>query len=114
MATRTAEEIFAHHGQALGVGQLDDVNDDRSDDSILIVNDEVFRGKDGARAVFTQLLKDVPEAEWDLDAVFADDVMYLEWKARSADRHVDDGVDTFIFDNDKIRVQTVKYSVHPG
>ena len=114
MATRTAEEIFAHHGQALGVGQLDDIIDDFSDDSILIVNDEVLRGKDGARAVFTQLLEDVPEAEWDLDAVFADEVMYLEWKARSADRHVDDGVDTFIFDNDKIRVQTVKYSVHPG
>ena len=114
MATRTAEEIFAHHGQALGAGRLDDIIDDYGDDSILIVNDEVFRGRDGARVVFTRLLEDVPESEWDLDAVFADDVLYLEWKARSADRQVDDGIDTFIFDNNRIRVQTIKYSVHPG
>jgi hypothetical protein len=114
VATRTAEEIFAHHGQALGAGRLDDLIDDYSDNSILIVNDEVFRGKDGARAVFIQLLEDAPEAEWALNAVFADDVLYLEWKARSADSHIDDGIDTFIFDNDKIRVQTIKYSVHPG
>lgn len=114
MATRTAEEVFAHHGQALGAGQLDDIVDDYRDDSILIVNEEVFRGKDGVRSVFTQLLHDVPAADWDLNTVFADDVLYLEWKARSAERHVDDGVDTFVFDDGRIRVQTIKYSVHPN
>jgi len=72
MATRRAEEIFAHHGQPLGAGRLDD----NWDDPILIVNEEDFRGKDGARAVFTQLLDDVPAAEWDLDAV-----LYLERNA---------------------------------
>ncbi|HMG31738.1 MAG TPA: hypothetical protein VK585_16630, partial [Jiangellaceae bacterium] len=35
--------------------------------------------KDGARQVFTQLLSDVPQAQWELDTVFADDVLYLEW-----------------------------------
>jgi hypothetical protein len=114
MATRTAEEIFAHHGQVLGAGRIDDIVDDYGEDSFLIFNDEVLRGKDGARAVFTQLLEEVPEATWDLSTVFADDVLYLEWKARSAKRHVDDGIDTFVVGNDKIRVQTAKYSVHPG
>ena len=42
-----------------------------------------FRGKDGARQVFTQLLADVPEASWEVDSTFADDVLYLEWKATS-------------------------------
>jgi hypothetical protein len=64
--------------------------------------------------VFTQLLQDVPTADWDLHTVFADDVLYLEWKARSAERRVDDGVDTFIFDDGRIRVQTVRYSVQPN
>jgi hypothetical protein len=31
-----------------------------------------------------------------------------------ATRTPDDGIDTFSFDHDKIRVQTVKHSVHPG
>jgi hypothetical protein len=41
-------------------------------------------------------------------------VLCLEWTAQSAERYIDDGVDTFIFDDGRIRVQTVKYSVHPN
>ncbi len=112
-ATRTPEEIFAHHGQALGAEDLEDIVSDYTDDAILIVHSKTFRGKDGARAVFTQLLKDVPQAQWDLGTVFADDVLYLEWKARSGTgNHVDDGIDTFVFHDGQIRVQTVEYTVH--
>jgi hypothetical protein len=113
-AMRTAEEIFAHHGQSLGAENLDDIIADYADDAILVVQGDVYRGKDGARAVFTQLLSDVPHASWDLDTVFVDDTLYLEWKAQSdTGRHVDDGVDTFVFDNGKIRIQTIKYTVRP-
>jgi hypothetical protein len=109
---RTAEEVFAHHGQSLGAENLEDIVADYTDDAILIVQGKVYRGKDGARAVFTQLLQDVPQAEWDLHTVFADDVLYLEWKARSgAGRRVEDGIDTFVFRDGQIRVQTVKYTV---
>ncbi len=55
---------------------------DYADDAILVVQKKVYRGKDGARQVFTQLLSDVPQAQWELETVFADDVLYLEWKAR--------------------------------
>lgn len=111
-ATRTAEEVFAHHGQALGAEDLEDIVADYTDDAILIVHGNVYRGKDGARDVFTQLLNDVPHAQWELDPVFVDDTLYLEWHARSdAGRHVDDGIDTFVFKDGQIRVQTVQYSV---
>lgn len=81
MATRTPEEVFAHHGQALGAEDLEDILADYSDAALLVVNKQVYRGKDGARQVFTQLLADVPQAQWELETVFADDVLYLEWKA---------------------------------
>jgi ketosteroid isomerase-like protein len=111
-AMRSAEEIFAHHGQALGAEDLEDIVSDYADDAILVVQGDVYRGKDGARDVFTQLLSDVPHASWDLDTVFAGNVLYLEWKARSdTRRHVEDGVDTFVFDNGKIRAQTIKYTL---
>lgn len=109
--TRTAEEVFAHHGQALGAEDLEGIVSDYTEDAILIVQNKVYRGRDGARAVFTQLLSDVPQAKWTLGTVFVDDVLYLEWQARSADRHVDDGIDTFIFADGQIRVQTVRYTV---
>ncbi|MGZ4436291.1 MAG: nuclear transport factor 2 family protein [Nocardioides sp.] len=114
MATRTPEEVFAHHGKALGAEDLEDIVADYSDDAILVVQKKVYRGKDGAREVFTQLLGDVPQAQWELETVFADDVLYLEWKAAGGGRRVDDGIDTFVFQDGMIRVQTVVYTVHAG
>ena len=113
--TRTPEEVFAHHGSTLGAGDLEGILDDYADDAILIVQSQVYRGKDGARQVFTQLLEDVPEAEWGLSTVFADDVLYLEWSAvaEGVGRRVDDGIDTFVFRDGQIRVQTVRYTVQP-
>jgi hypothetical protein len=108
---RSAEEVFEHHGQSLGAEDLDEIVADYTDDAILIVQGKVYRGKAGAREVFVQLLSDVPQAEWELVTVFADDVLYLEWKATGGGRRVDDGIDTFIFADGMIRVQTVVYHV---
>jgi ketosteroid isomerase-like protein len=109
--TRTPEEVFAHHGQALGAEDLEEIIADYSDDAILVVQKKVYRGKDGAREVFTQLLSELPQAQWQLETVFADDVLYLEWKATAGDRKVEDGIDTFIFADGLIRVQTVVFTL---
>lgn len=114
MATRTPEDVFAHHGQALGAEDLEDIVSDYTDDCIIVSQRTVYRGKDGARQVFTQLLGDVPQAEWSLDTTFVDDVLYLEWKATGGGRKVEDGIDTFIFTDGMIRVQTVVYTVQPA
>jgi ketosteroid isomerase-like protein len=114
MTTRTPEEVFAHHGQALGAEDLEDIVSDYADDAILIVQKQVYRGKDGARQVFTQLLSDVPQAKWDLGTVFVDDVLYLEWKATGGGRKIEDGIDTFVFQDGMIRVQTIVYHVGPA
>jgi ketosteroid isomerase-like protein len=110
---RTPEEVFTHHGKALGAEDLEDIVSDYTDDAILVVQKNVYRGKDGARKVFTQLLSDVPQAAWELETVFADDVLYLAWKATGGGRKVEDGVDTFVFADGMIRVQTVVYTVQP-
>ena len=112
--SRTPEEIFAHHGQALGAEHLEDIVADYAEDAILVVQKKVYRGRDGARQVFTQLLNDVPQAQWELETVLADDVLYLEWKATGGGRKSDDAIDTFIFADGMIRVQTVFYTVKPA
>jgi hypothetical protein len=111
MTTRTPEEIFAHHGQVLGAEDLDGIVSDYAEDAILISQNKVYRGHDGVREVFVQLTGDVPQAEWELATVFADDVLYLEWKARSEVRRIEDGIDTFVFADGLIRVQTIRYTV---
>jgi predicted SnoaL-like aldol condensation-catalyzing enzyme len=96
--TRTPEEVFAHHAEALGAGDLDEIVADYADDAVFITSRGVLRGKEGVRAGFTQLLSDLPNASWALKTqIFDGDVLFLEWAADSAATHADDGVDTFVF-----------------
>ena len=110
--TRTPEEVFAQHAQALGAGDLDGIVADYSDDAVFITPSGVKSGKDGIREAFTQLLADVPNAAWDLKtAIYEGDALFLEWAATSAATKVEDGIDTFIFRDGLIRLQTVRYTL---
>lgn len=110
--TRTPEEVFQHHAQALGAGDLDEIVTDYADDAVLITPAGVNRGKDGVRAAFTQLLADIPSAAWNLKTlIYEDDVLFLEWAADAAATQVEDGIDTFVFHDGLIRAQTVRYTV---
>lgn len=110
--TRTPQEVFQHHAQALGAGNLDGIVADYADDAVFITPAGIQRGKDGIRAAFTQLLADVPNAAWDLKTeIYEDDVLFLEWSADAAATFVEDGIDTFIFRDGLIRVQTVRYTL---
>jgi hypothetical protein len=114
--TRTPEEVFQHHVQALGAGDLDEIVADYADDAFLITPAGINRGKDGVRAAFVQLLADVPDAAWDLKTqIYEDDILFLEWAADAAVTRVEDGIDTFVFRDGLIRVQTVRYTLqHKG
>ena len=110
--TRTPQEVFAHHAEALGSGDLDGIVTDYADDAVFITPDGVKRGKNGIREAFTKLLADVPNADWALPTqIYDGDALFIEWTATSAATKVEDGIDTFIFRDGLIRVQTVRYTV---
>jgi ketosteroid isomerase-like protein len=77
--TRTPEEVFAHHAQALGAEDLDGIVADYADDAVFITPAGVKRGQGGIREAFTQLIADVPNAAWDLKTqIYEGDVFFLE------------------------------------
>ena len=109
---RSPQEIFQHHAEALGAGDLDGIVEDYTDDAVFITPAGVRSGKDGIREAFTQLLADVPNASWELKTqIYEGDVLFLEWAATAAATKVEDGIDTFIFQDGQIRLQTVRYTV---
>jgi hypothetical protein len=112
--SRTPQEVFQHHAEALGAEDLEGIVSDYADDAVLITPDGTLRGKDGVRQGFTKLLGDVPGASWELPTqIYEDDVLFLEWKATSSVARVEDGIDTFVFRDGLIRVQTVRYTLVP-
>jgi len=110
---RTPQEVFQHHAEALIAGKLDDIVADYADDAVFITPSGVLRGKDGIRKAFTDLLSDLPNAEWAVPtAIFEGNVLFIEWNADSADTKADDGIDTFVFGEDgQIKTQTVRYTL---
>ena len=113
--TRTPQEVFQHHAQALGAGDLDGIVEDYSDDAVFITPDGVKRGKAGVREGFVQLLADVPNAGWALPTqIYEGDVLFLEWAAKSTNGIAEDGIDTFVFRDGMICAQTVRYTFQPS
>ena len=109
---RTPQEVFQHHVEAIGAEDLDALVSDYSDDALFITPGGVRRGKDLIREAFEKLIGDLPGASWQMPTqLFQDDVLLLEWKAESERRKVDDGIDTFVFRDGLIRVQTVRYTL---
>jgi hypothetical protein len=94
-ATRSPQEVFGHHAQALGDEDLDEIVADYSDDA--------------------GLLSEIPQATWDLKTtIFEDDILFLEWGAEGGGNRIEDGIDTFVFRDGLIRVQTVRYTLQPA
>jgi hypothetical protein len=109
---RTPQEIFAHHASALMAGDVDEIVADYTEDAVFITPQGVLRGKDGVRAGFTRLLADLPNAEWNVPTqIFEDGILFIEWSAVSEKTRAADGIDTFVFEGDGIRVQTVRYTL---
>jgi hypothetical protein len=110
--TRTPQEVFDHHGEVLAAGDLEGIVSDYADDAVFITPEGVLRGKDGVRQGFSRLLGDLPNAKYELPTIlFDDDVLLLEWTAESAETRADDGIDTFVFRDGLIQVQTVRYTL---
>jgi hypothetical protein len=109
---RTPQEVFQHHAEALGAEDVDAIVEDYADGAIFITSDGVLRGKDGVRRAFEKLTSEVPGATWELPTqIYEDDILLLEWKAASSAAKVEDGIDTFVFRDGLIRVQTVRYTL---
>lgn len=109
---RTPEEVFQHHAEVLVAGDLEGIVSDYADDAIFITPDGVQLGKDGVRQGFVKLLGDLPNANWEVPTtLFEDDILLIEWNAESANTMADDGIDTFVFRDGLIRVQTVRYTL---
>ncbi|WP_067976725.1 nuclear transport factor 2 family protein [Mycolicibacter icosiumassiliensis] len=113
---RTPQEIFDHHLQALLARDVDELLVDYTDESELITPAGVARGSTGIRAAFSQLSAALADADFEIKSqTYSGNVLLLEWTldAPGARGVVVDGVDTFLFDDDSIRVQTISQQMHP-
>ncbi|MGV0627665.1 nuclear transport factor 2 family protein [Mycolicibacter minnesotensis] len=110
---RTPQQIFDHHIEALIARDVDELLVDYADDSVLITAAGVAQGTAGIRAAFSQLSAALADAAFEIKSqTYHEDVLLLEWTL-DAPAFAVDGVDTFVFGADSIRVQTISQQVRP-
>jgi SnoaL-like protein len=110
---RNPQEAFGHHAQTLMAEDVDGILADYTDNSIVVSPSGVLRGKNAIRGLFEDLLGALPQAKWDVKTTYVEDILFLEWTADSTKGSVSDGVDTFIFKDGMIQVQTVRATIVP-
>ncbi|CAJ1505357.1 nuclear transport factor 2 family protein [[Mycobacterium] kokjensenii] len=104
---RTPQEIFDHHLAALLAQDVEELLVDYDDESALITAAGVAQGLGGIRAAFGQLASALSGAEFTVKSqTYHGDALLLEWTL-DAPAFAVDGVDTFLFGDDTIRVQTI-------
>jgi hypothetical protein len=86
-----------------------------SPDVVLLTGYGVFRGITGVREKVRLLEEHLPEGRWTYRTVMAEGEMgFLEWTAESASgATVQDGADSYLIRDGKIRAMTIHYTVVP-
>ena len=105
---RSTTDVWNHHIQAWEARSVDDITADYTDESILVLNNQLFKGQDEIANVFTQLFKifDVGVSRIDTPLLF-DRFVYITWHFTPTGKQEFFGTDTFVIEGGKIALQTI-------
>jgi limonene-1,2-epoxide hydrolase len=110
----TPQEVFQRHVAALSAGDLDALVADYTDDTLVLTPTGEYRGRAAVRELFAGMLQALPEVVLEAQVTaFAADALLLHWTADSTLNHIPDGVDTFVFEDGAIRLQTISCTMTP-
>ena len=106
------ESILDHHTDAFGRGDVDAIVEDFTEESTIIFPKSVITGLDNIREHFVNLTQNIftQGTEYELvEKAVVGNISYLIWNAESDRYKIPFGTDTFIFEDGKIKVQTVAF-----
>lgn len=104
----STDEVWHHHIKAWEDRSVGDIVSDYTDESILVLNNQVFKGQEQIAQVFTQLfgIFDAGVNRIDTPLVFGRFV-YITWHFTPTTQSEFFGTDTFVIENGKITLQTI-------
>jgi ketosteroid isomerase-like protein len=104
----TTSGVWQHHISSWNSRDSEAIVSDYSETSTLIINGEVFHGREEIKSAFEQLFRIFDQGENVIDpAVIDGEVIYLTWHFSPVNEASFDGSDTFMVQNGKIVIQTI-------
>lgn len=105
---QSTNDVWNHHIQAWEVRSVDDIVSDYSDESVLILNNQIFKGRDQIANVFTQLFGIFDAGSNRIDTpIVLDRFVYITWHFTPTNKQEFFGTDTFVIEGGKIVLQTI-------
>jgi ketosteroid isomerase-like protein len=116
-SAQTTAEVWKHHIDAWQTKSLDAIVSDYTENSVVVLNNQSFKGINAIRKVFSQLFTIFENGKNIIDTpVLFDRFVYITWHLSLKGEDEQFGTDTFVIENGKIIVQTIGsplYYTHP-
>ena len=113
--TRSPQESLTAHWDALASGDIAHLLADYAEDAIILTGQGSLEGHSGVEAFYSNALQSLPGAQFAVTgAMFSSDAALVHWTAQSSEGRIDDGVDTFVFEEGNISLHTVHFTVQPA
>ena len=114
---QSTDDVWSHHIRAWDARSVGEIAADYTEDSVLLLNNEIYKGTIEIKNVFTQLFRifDAGVNRIDTPVVF-DRIVYITWHFTPTGGSETFGTDTFVIENGKIAVQTIAsplYEAYP-
>ncbi len=116
LSRRSAREVLDDHLRLAAAWDFEtDVARNFSDDIVLLTGYGIYRGLDGLRAKVQLLADQLPNGRWNYTNIMAEgELGFLEWTAEADNgARVEDGADSYLIRDGKIREMTIHYTVVP-
>ena len=112
--TRTPQEIMADHLAAIGAGDMAAILNNFREDATILTAQGALEGLAGVELFFTQAFEMFPNPEFSVTSMtYSGDAVLLRWTASAPTGSINDGVDTFVFADGAIRLETTSFTVEP-
>ena len=106
--TEETQKVWKHHIEAWDARDLDEIMADYSEDSILILNNTVYKGIEAVRGVFERLFQIFSNGENIIDPeVIEGEVIYITWHFTPTNDDTYFGTDSFVVQKSIIKYQTI-------
>ena len=109
----STEGGWNHHIKAWEARSIEQIVSDYSDESVLVLNNRIFKGREEIAHVFSQLFRIFDNGVNRIDTpVVLDRFVYITWHFTPTGGGEHYGTDTFVIENGKIVLQTIASSVY--
>jgi ketosteroid isomerase-like protein len=110
--TGSLEDAFRDHGRAVNSGDLQAILSDYADDAVILTAQGPLEGKAGVETFLAQALSLLPQVQVSArQTVISGNALLVWWSAESPAGRIDDGVDSFVYENGLIKLQSASFTV---